>query len=45
MPTISMLYGILIRMFLKDTDKHLPHIHAEYQGETVVYSIQDGLDQ
>ena len=43
MPTISMFYGILIRMFFKDTDKHnLPHIHAEYQGEVAVYSIPDG---
>ena len=43
MPTISMFYGILIRMFFMDTDKHhLPHIHAEYQGETAVYSIADG---
>jgi hypothetical protein len=38
-----MFYGILIRMFFKDTDKHhLPHIHAEYQGKTAVYSIPDG---
>ena len=43
MPTISMFYGILIRMFFMDTDKHkLPHIHAEYQGDTAVYSIPDG---
>ena len=43
MPTISMFYGILIRMFYKDTDRHhLPHIHAEYQGKTAVYSIPDG---
>jgi len=43
MPTISMFYGILIRMFFKDIDRHhLPHIHAEYQGETAVYSIPDG---
>jgi len=43
MPTISMFYGILIRMFFKDTDRHhLPHVHAEYQGETAVYSIPDG---
>lgn len=29
MPTISMFYGILIRMFFYDTDKHhVPHIHA-----------------
>jgi len=38
-----MFYGILIRMFFKDIDKHkLPHIHAEYQGTVAVYSIPDG---
>ncbi|MCP5106711.1 MAG: DUF4160 domain-containing protein [bacterium] len=38
-----MFYGILIRMFFKDTDKHnLPHIHADYQGKVAVYSIPDG---
>ena len=43
MPTISMFYGILIRMFFHDTEKHkMPHIHAEYQGQVAVYSIPDG---
>jgi hypothetical protein len=43
MPTISMFYGILIRMFFYDTDKHnLPHIHAEFQAQVAVYSIVDG---
>lgn len=43
MPTISMFYGILIRMFFYDTDKHhVPHIHAEYQGQVAVYAIADG---
>ena len=43
MPAISMCYGILIRVFFQDTDRHhLPHIHAEYQGKTAVYSIPDG---
>ncbi len=43
MPTISMFYGILIRMFFRDIEKHhVPHIHAEYQGEVAVYSINDG---
>ncbi len=38
-----MFYGILIKMFFHDTDKHnLPHIHAEYQGQVGVYSIPDG---
>ena len=43
MPTISMFYGILIRMFFNDSERHnLPHVHAEYQGEVGVYSIDDG---
>ena len=43
MPTISMFYGILIRMFFRDTEKyHVPHIHADYQGKVAVYSILDG---
>jgi hypothetical protein len=38
-----MFYGILIRMFFYDTDRHnLPHIHAEYQDQVAVYSIPDG---
>jgi len=43
MPTISMFYGILIRMFFYDTDRHnVPHLHAEFQGQVGVYSIPDG---
>jgi len=43
MPTISMFYGILIRMFFYDTEKHnVPHIHAEYQGQVAVYAIPEG---
>ncbi len=43
MPTISMFYGILIKMFFCDVEKHnLPHLHAEYQGNNAVYSIPDG---
>ena len=30
-------------MFFYDTDKHhVPHIHAEYQGQVAVYAIADG---
>lgn len=43
MPTISMFYGIIIKMFFRDNEKHkLPHIHAEYQGQVGVYSIPEG---
>ena len=31
MPTISMFYGILVSMYVLDSDKHhLPHIHVRY---------------
>jgi hypothetical protein len=43
MPTISMFFGILIRMFFKDIEKHhTPHIHADYQGQVGTFSIPDG---
>lgn len=43
MPTISFFYGIIIRMFFRDTDQHhMPHIHAEYQGDVAVFAIETG---
>lgn len=43
MPTISIFFGILVRMYFEDTDKHhLPHIHAEYGDHHVVMSIPEG---
>lgn len=42
MPTISMFYGIIIRMLFMDTQQHhLPHIHVEYQGQKAVITIPD----
>ncbi len=43
MPTISMFYGIIIRMMFMDTQQHhLPHVHVDYQGQKAVISIPDG---
>jgi hypothetical protein len=43
MPTISMFYGIIIRMLFLDTQQHhLPHLHVEYQGQKASISIPDG---
>ncbi|MEK6795694.1 MAG: DUF4160 domain-containing protein [Spirochaetota bacterium] len=43
MPTIPMFYGLLIRMFFRDDEKpHVPHIHADYQGQVAAYAIQSG---
>jgi len=43
MPIISAFFGIVIRMFFYDNKQHhVPHIHAEYQNDVAIYSIQDG---
>ena len=43
MPIISLFYGIVIQMYFVDNKQHhLPHIHAEYQGEYAVFGIADG---
>ena len=40
MPTLSMFYGIIVRMFKEKDGKHnLPHIHAVYSGQKVVVSL------
>ena len=43
MSVISMFYGLIVRMFFFDTDKHrMPHIHVEYGEFAVVPAIADG---
>ena len=43
MATIAIFYGIIISMMYKDNKQHaIPHIHADYQGESAVLSIPDG---
>ncbi|TAL31808.1 MAG: DUF4160 domain-containing protein [Spirochaetes bacterium] len=43
MPVISMFYGIIVRMFNFDNQKHhTPHIHVEYQNESAVVAIESG---
>ena len=43
MPTISMFYGLVIRMLFMDTKQHnLPHLHVEYQGREAVVTIPGG---
>jgi len=42
MPTISLFFGIIIRMFWHDNDKHkTPHMHA-YYGEYEAVFVLDG---
>ena len=43
MPTISMFYGVVIRMFQERGGRHhLPHFHAYYAGNAAVYDL-DGM--
>ncbi|HEY5583202.1 MAG TPA: DUF4160 domain-containing protein [Ruminiclostridium sp.] len=40
MPTLSMFYGILIRMFAEFNSQHnLPHIHAKYNEYEIVITL------
>ena len=42
MPTISMFFGIIIRMY--NTNEHNPpHFHATYQGHNAVYNMDGEL--
>ena len=43
MPTLSIFYGIIIRMYYFDNQQHhLPHIHAEYVDSKAIFSITEG---
>jgi len=42
MPTISMFYGIIIRMYYAPKEHNPPHIHAYYQEYRVTLSIETG---
>ena len=43
MPTISMFFGIIVRMYFADNKVHkLPHIHVLYNEFEAIYSIETG---
>ena len=42
MPTISMFYGIIIRMY-NNGEHNPPHFHAEYQGHKAVFDMDGEL--
>lgn len=40
MPVLSTFYGIIVRMYKENSNRHnMPHIHAEYSGDEVVVSL------
>ena len=42
MPTISIFYGLIIRMFYGPKEHNPPHIHVSYQGEKALVNILTG---
>lgn len=42
MPTISVFYGIVIRMYLKNKEHNPPHIHAFYGDNVAAFYIESG---
>lgn len=42
MPTLSMFFGIVIRMYYAPKEHNPPHIHAIYQSSEAVFSVKDG---
>ncbi len=42
MPTISMFFGIIIRMYFGPKEHNPPHIHVYYQDFTATFGIESG---
>ncbi len=42
MPTLSMFFGIIVRMFYAPKEHNPPHIHVYFQQYTAVFSIPEG---
>lgn len=42
MPTISMFFGIIIRMYYAPKEHNPPHVHAYYQEFKTTIRIHDG---
>ena len=40
MPTISMFYGLIIRMYYAPKEHNPPHVHVYYQNENAVVNFE-----
>lgn len=44
MPTVSMFYGIIVRMYAEGSGQHnLPHLHAGFSGQEVVVDLSGNI--
>lgn len=44
MPTISMFYGIIIRMY-NNGEHNSPHFHASYQGYNATFNFEGEIEK
>lgn len=42
MPTISMFFGIIVRMYFGPKEHNPPHIHVHYQEAMATFDIESG---
>ena len=42
MPTLSMFFGLIIRMYYAPREHNPPHIHVEYQDKDTIVDISTG---
>ena len=43
MPTLSMFYGLIVRMYYGPHEHTPPHVHVEYQGNDTMVDIATGV--
>ena len=44
MPVISSFYGIVIRMYFNDDERHhTPHFHAKYAGDNASFDLSGNI--
>jgi len=43
MPTLSMFYGLVVRMFYAPEEHNPPHIHVIYQNDEAIIDIENGM--
>ena len=44
MPTISMFFGIIVRMYCGKAEHNPPHVHVYYQDSKAVFDVKKSLE-
>lgn len=43
MPVLSMFYGLIIKMYSRESGHNVPHIHIEYSGQKAAFAFDGTL--